>query len=232
MGAVLARAFGQFPQAIAAVVQTFFLPDPYITHVRPHAKNMIAKLRPAEESIVTCYDSRLVKAAACASGGGGSESAYERMVDAVLRMDIFNGETEVFMPPGNERIHKDMLMAISTTILDDPAYLYCVSLEDIADLQQDDTTEWRRTRVVICTRRSNVVEGTYTIEVRLWRRKGCNDATGEERQKGDIEVMYGKRQSLVHWLSRNKAPPDVHRAMTERSIALTLDKISNLARVS
>eukprot|EP01062_Namystynia_karyoxenos_P032542 TRINITY_DN24009_c0_g1_i1.p1 TRINITY_DN24009_c0_g1~~TRINITY_DN24009_c0_g1_i1.p1 ORF type:complete len:580 (+),score=194.07 TRINITY_DN24009_c0_g1_i1:144-1742(+) len=150
------------------------------------------------------------------------EEAFDRARAAVLRWDVYGGDTKVYLP--EPTLREGMLLGVSTCI---GAGVYPLSFENVAVLDDDSVgAQWRRLRVVVTTRHENIVDGNYDVELTLWH----EDDEQRGRKGGDVTLTYQKRQNLVHYALRKGAGSmESYAARTRKSVEKTLARLSSIA---
>jgi hypothetical protein len=161
---------------------------------------------------------RIVSVSECNVVEGG-EPAYERIKRAIMKWDIYGGTTTVYFK-GEEIVQGDVI-AISTLLAAD---VFPLSFEDVTDINEIHTPAFSQLRVVVTTRQENIVDGNYTVDLKLFRQDG-EGRTGS-RAVDDIEIYYQKRQNLQYWLLEKAiGSHEEYRSATEKSVKLTLDRL-------
>mmetsp|Transcript_43512 Transcript_43512/g.114709 ORF Transcript_43512/g.114709 Transcript_43512/m.114709 type:complete len:477 (+) Transcript_43512:101-1531(+) len=163
------------------------LPGVDVFPALPDARQVQERIEGKMANTVAVKDSTIIS--------GGGNDAYELVKKAVLTWDVYGGDTKVYLPKGKVVIEKDMVIGISTKLVK----IYPLSFEDVAEFHEHDGEDVKRLRVVVGTRKENIVDGNYDVELTLFKK------SGNGRQKGDVEIYYQKRQNLTYWLLQKGA---------------------------
>jgi hypothetical protein len=190
------------------------LPGIEVTQALPTEAHVLEKLREQRKTVVA-----IPRAAAITAAHRGSQTpaqVYNALRNEILQWNIFDPkQTRMYFEDGKAFIEKDMITGVSTSLVDNGAF--SLSFEDVSEQDEIDTDNFRRLRIVVTTREENVVDGNYDIELKLWYRPGVG-RTGQ-REKGDVELYYQKRQSCLYFILRlGVGGHEAYRAYTEKSV--------------
>jgi len=151
----------------------------------PAEEEVLARIAKKQESIVCVEQSVTME--------GAGADAFARIKSAIMRWDIYGGISQVYVQGG--MIVQGAVIGISVFLLPGA---YALSFEDVTDINETETALSSQLRVVVTTRQENIVDGNYTVDIKLFK-EGAAGRTGD-RSAGDIEIYYQKRQNLHYWL--------------------------------
>jgi hypothetical protein len=172
----------------------------------PAEEIVLARIADKQSSVVCC------EKAICLQGGGSE--VFARTKAAIMRWDIYGGDTKVYMK--DETIKQGAVIAIATKLT---SGVYSLSYEDVTDVFEIETDAFSQLRVCVTTRQENVVDGNYSIDLKLHKTDGT-------RAAGDIELYYQKRQNLQYWLLEKAiGSKDAYRKATQKSVDLTISRL-------
>ena len=102
--------------------------------------------------------------------------------------------------------------------------MYPLSFEDVSDINEINTLAFSQLRVVIITRQDNIVDGNYTVDVKLFRQDG--EGQKGKRVSGNIEIYYQKRQNLTYWLLEKEiSSKEEYQKSAGKSVKLIIDQL-------
>jgi len=176
---------------------------------------VLKQIAEKQESLITVSGCEFVE---------GGEAAYERIKKAIMEWDIYGGPaTNVYFK--GEQIAQGDVIAISVELVKGIAPL---SFENVSDVNEINTLAFSQLRVVVTTRDENIVDGNYTVDLKLFRQDG-KGRTGN-RVSGDIEIYYLKHQNLQYWLMEKLiGSKEEYRIVNEKSVKKTLLRLKAFA---
>merc|ERR1711971_215828 len=146
------------------------------------------------------------------------EDIYNNIKAIVDRFDIYSKCTQVYVPRqvnGLARMQKDDVIGISTEV----AYgFFSLSFEDVSEYKEYTDNEGTKTLIaIISSRKENVIEGNYDIELRLFT-------------NGTVRLGYTKRQNLAEAVLRHAISFDAYKITTQQSVDRTILKLAYAGR--
>lgn len=173
----------------------------------PTERDVFPEIKKTESLIVNCDKLVTLEAA--------GEDAYLRIKDAVMRWDIYGGDTRVYIP--GKMIKQGDIIGISTRLT---SGAYSLSYEDVSEIAEVESDGFTQLIACVTTRQVNVVDGNYSVQVKLFP------------ESGDIELYYQKRQNLVPAILKAGAKSkgaEYYKQRTETSVQNTIDRLTGFA---
>eukprot|EP01065_Artemidia_motanka_P053305 TRINITY_DN9861_c0_g1_i3.p1 TRINITY_DN9861_c0_g1~~TRINITY_DN9861_c0_g1_i3.p1 ORF type:complete len:737 (+),score=211.04 TRINITY_DN9861_c0_g1_i3:64-2274(+) len=141
----------------------------------------------------------------------GAAAAFANVRDAVLRWDVFAGDTRVYLPA--PVLAKDMVLATCTCL---SKGMYPLSFDDVSELSELDIPgKMRRLRAVTTSRDRNICDGIVSVEVCLL-----------SGPPPSFIIRHSRRVRLAHQALRNRSGgSEQFAARLKVSVEGTLDRL-------